>query len=73
MTPLLTSLLSWRVQDINDAAVAVENIPSLRMYVVGQQVEPRINDDEFPAYGELVAYRDITRGKPGALEDNDPL
>ena len=73
MTPLLTSLLSWRIQDVDDAAVPIEDVPSLRVYVVGQQVEPRVGDDEFPAYGELIAYRDVTRGRPGALEDDDPL
>lgn len=51
----------------------IGNVPSLKLYVAGQEVRQRGGADEFPVYGPLVAYRDVTRGKQGCLGEEDPL
>ncbi|KAL8681644.1 MAG: hypothetical protein Q9186_002241 [Xanthomendoza sp. 1 TL-2023] len=71
IVPLLTSQLNWRLQSTSDAPLDVSKVPSLKIHVVGQEVKPRVSDDEFPEYGHLVAYRDVTKGKAGGLQDGD--
>lgn len=41
--------------------------------MAGQKVRQCARADEFPVYGPLVAYRSVTRGKQGCLEEEDPL
>lgn len=48
----------------------------LRLYVVGQKVrhgEGGGGGDQFPTYGPLVAYRNVTKGKSGGLRVGDSL
>lgn len=52
----------------------------VRLYVVGQEVRhPEEGEgynyraDEFPRYGPLVAYREVTKGKSGGLRVGDSL
>lgn len=52
----------------------------VRLYVVGQELRhPEGREglvrgaDEFPTYGPLVAYRNITKGKLGGLRVGDSL
>lgn len=80
MLPLLTEQLSWRIQTFNDEVLNNEEFEDkVRLYVVGQQVwHPESVDrggrgDEFPRYGPLVAYRNVTKGKSGGLRVGDSL
>lgn len=52
----------------------------VRLYVVGQELRhPGEREglvrgaDEFPTYGPLVAYRNVTKGKSGGLRVGDSL
>ncbi|KAL9609507.1 MAG: hypothetical protein Q9167_005724 [Letrouitia subvulpina] len=72
VVPFLTSRLNWRLQRMDDSPLDVSEVPSLKIYVVGQRVKPRVAEDAFPEYEKLVAYRSVTRGKAGALADGDP-
>lgn len=52
----------------------------VRLYVVGQELRhPGESEglvrgaDEFPTYGPLVAYRNVTKGKSGGLRVGDSL
>lgn len=73
--PVLKDQLQWRIQSFDDKPVDIEAIPSLKLYVAGQKV--RQNDgwqeDRFPKYDPLVAYREVTSGKAGGLRDEDQL
>ncbi|KAL9037630.1 MAG: hypothetical protein Q9214_005619, partial [Letrouitia sp. 1 TL-2023] len=72
VVPFLKSRLNWRLQRMDDSPLNVSEVPSLKIYVVGQRVKPRAADDAFPEYEKLVAYRSVTRGKAGGLADADP-
>ena len=80
MIPLLTEQLSWRIQTFDDEVLDNEDFgDKVRLYVVGQEVrcpKEREGDnrtDEFPSYGPLVAYRNVTTGKSGGLRVGDSL
>ena len=69
----LKEQLDWRIQAFDDSVIDVEKVESLKVYVVGQEVRQTAGDENFPIYGPLVPYRDITREKTGGLKDGDPL
>ncbi|KAI4228600.1 MAG: hypothetical protein L6R40_008111 [Gallowayella cf. fulva] len=71
VVPLLTSQLNWRLQTTDDAPLDISKVPSLKIHVVGQEVKPRVSEDEFPEYGHLAVYREVTKGKAGGLQDGD--
>ncbi|KAL8730770.1 MAG: hypothetical protein Q9166_003840 [cf. Caloplaca sp. 2 TL-2023] len=71
MVPILTSQLNWRLQTTDDVPLDVGKVPSLKIHVVAQEVKPRVSEDEFPEYGRLVVYRQVTEGKAGGLQDGD--
>lgn len=71
VVPLLTSQLTWRLQNVDDSPLVIDQVLSIKIHVVGQEVQPRVAEDEFPQYGPLVVYREITRGKAGGLGDDD--
>ncbi|KAL8693817.1 MAG: hypothetical protein Q9218_001417 [Villophora microphyllina] len=73
IVPLLTSRLSWRLQDTNDSPLNISTVPSLKIHVVAQAVKPRVANDEFPEYGRLVVYREITQGKAGGIGEADDV
>lgn len=73
VVPFLTRELSWRIQRFDGSIVDVGDVPSLKLYVAGQQVRQCTGADEFPVYGPPVAYRSVTKGKPGSLGEEDPL
>ena len=73
VVPFLTSQLNWRLQGIDDAPLDIAQYPSLQLYVAGQRVIPRGTEDSFPKYGNMTAYRSVTRGKLGGLRDEDPI
>ncbi|KAL9595867.1 MAG: hypothetical protein Q9219_006172 [cf. Caloplaca sp. 3 TL-2023] len=69
--PILTSQLNWRLQNIDDSALDISQVPSLRIHVVGQEVKQRAEEDQFPEYGPLRVFRQVTKGKVGGLEDDE--
>ncbi|KAI4220330.1 MAG: hypothetical protein L6R36_007696 [Xanthoria steineri] len=71
MVPLLKSQLSWRLQRTDDVPLDIGEVPSLKVHVVGQQVKPRVREDEFPEYGKAQVYREVTSGKAGGLQEED--
>lgn len=71
MVPLLKSQLSWRLQSTDDVPLDITKVPSLKVHVVGQEVKPRVLEDEFPEYGNAQVYREVTNGKVGGLQDGD--
>lgn len=75
VVPVLTDQLNWRIQRFDNRPVDIGKVTSLKLYVAGQEVHQWDGRtlDKLPIYGPLVAYRDITKGKAGALGDDDPL
>ncbi|KAL8938305.1 MAG: hypothetical protein Q9216_003967 [Gyalolechia sp. 2 TL-2023] len=69
--PILTSLLEWRLQNLDDSPLDVGRVPSLKIHVAGQEVRQTAGEDQFPEYGPLEVFRQITRGKAGGLGDSD--
>ncbi|KAL8651556.1 MAG: hypothetical protein Q9210_003187 [Variospora velana] len=73
VVPLLTSQLKWRLQNTDDSPLDIGRVSSLKVHVVGQAVKARATDDEFPEYGPMQVYKEITVGKAGGLGvDDDP-
>ncbi len=72
MIPLLKNQLRWRIQKFDDSVIENEEVESLRLYVVGQRVTQG-GPDQFPTYGPLLSYREVTKGKAGGLGQGDPL
>ncbi|KAL8670721.1 MAG: hypothetical protein Q9168_004748 [Polycauliona sp. 1 TL-2023] len=73
MVPLLTSQLTWRLQSTDDTPIDITKVPSLKIHVVGQDMKPRVLDDEFPEYGTARVYREVTVGKAGGLQEGDDV
>ncbi|KAL8663936.1 MAG: hypothetical protein Q9202_003485 [Teloschistes flavicans] len=73
IVPLLTSGLNWRLQNTDDSSLNVSAVSSLKIHVVAQEVKPRVAEDEFPEYGHLVVYREITQGKDGGVGADDNI
>ncbi|KAL8721571.1 MAG: hypothetical protein Q9225_001779 [Loekoesia sp. 1 TL-2023] len=71
VVPLLTSQLNWRLQNMDDSSLDIGQVPSLKIHVVGQEVKQRVKEDQFPEYGRLQVFKQITRGKAGGLGDNE--
>ncbi|KAL9031397.1 MAG: hypothetical protein Q9196_000581 [Gyalolechia fulgens] len=69
--PILTSSLNWRLQNLDDSPLDVGQVPSLKIHTVGQEVKQTARADQFPEYGPLKVFRQVTRGKNGGLGDND--
>ena len=75
VVPVLTKQLNWRIQTLKNEPVPTEKVTSLKLYVAGQEVYQWDvqTKDKLPLYGKLIPYRGITKGKAGALGDDDPL
>lgn len=71
VVPILTSQLIWRLQNTDDSALNIGQVPSLRIHVVGQEVRQTVVEDQFPVYGQMQVYREITAGKMGGLGLSD--
>lgn len=69
--PLLKKQLSWHVQGFDDKPVTTGNVKGLKVFVVGQEVTRAETADQFPGYGELVVYGDVTRGIVGGLGEGE--
>ncbi|KAL8850441.1 MAG: hypothetical protein Q9221_004583 [Calogaya cf. arnoldii] len=70
---VLKSKLSWRLQDTNDAPLDISKVPSLKVHVVGQEMRPRVLEDEFPEYGKAQVYKEVTNDKAGGLQNGDDV
>lgn len=71
IVPFLTSQLYWRLQNTDDSPLDIGQVPSLKIHVVGQEVVPRVKEDQFPRYGRMQVYREVTAGKAGGLGEDD--
>jgi len=71
VVPLLKKQLSWRVQGFDDKPLTTRDIKGLKVFVVGQEVTQAERADQFPGYGELVVYGDVTRGMIGGLAEGE--
>ncbi|KAI4122475.1 MAG: hypothetical protein LQ338_005800 [Usnochroma carphineum] len=71
IVPLLTSQLNWRLQYTDDSPLDISLVPSLKIHVVGQEVKPRATEDQFPEYGQMQVYKEVTNGKAGGLGNGD--
>ncbi|KAL8766009.1 MAG: hypothetical protein Q9209_007098 [Squamulea sp. 1 TL-2023] len=73
IVPLLRSQLTWELQNTEDVPLDISNVPSLKIHVVGQEVKPRVSDNEFPEYGHVQVYREVTEGKTGGLQEGEDV
>ena len=69
--PFLKKNLVWKIADSTGNEISISDIPSLKIYVVDQEVTPPSGADDFPTYGKITPHRDITAGKPGGLLESD--
>ncbi|KAI9806999.1 MAG: hypothetical protein M1833_002657 [Piccolia ochrophora] len=70
--PYLEKNLAWRVQTFDDRAVPTEELSSLKVYVVDQEVTNDNGRDQFPRYGKTTPHTDVTRGKKGGTNGGAP-
>ena len=63
--PYLTKNLNWRVQMLDGTVVDNAYVPDLSVTVVGAEVTPAKSDDEFPSWGSINSYSNITSNKTG--------
>lgn len=61
VVPYLSTQLGYRIQKLDGCAVEVGEVESLRVGVVGREVELVEGEDRFPRYGPLVEYGQATR------------
>ena len=47
------------------------DVKGLKVHVVGQKVQQAVKQDDFPRYGKLRVYDEVTMGKVGELGDED--
>jgi tyrosinase len=71
--PFLTKSLNWRARDMEGCEVELDSLAALSIGVGSQVVKRAKFTDEFPTYGELEIYANITAGKPGGVgQELDP-
>lgn len=61
VVPYLSMQLDYRIQKLDGGVVEVGEVESLRVGVVGREVELVEGEDQFPRYGPLVEYGMATR------------
>ncbi|KAL9102921.1 MAG: hypothetical protein Q9163_001981 [Psora crenata] len=74
--PFLTKSLTWKIQKYNDELVPAgcAELDTLRIFVVGRLVTYGGGaEDEFPDYGRLEMYREVTMGKDGGIRAGDGM
>lgn len=71
--PILKQRLSWCVQGFDDQPIETGDVKGLKVHVVGQTVRQATRGDEFPVYGELFVFGDVTRGRVGGLGDGEEV
>lgn len=59
------------MQGFDDKPLTTRDIKGLKVFVVGQEVTQAERADQFPGYGELVVYGDVTRGMIGGLAEGE--
>lgn len=67
--PYLNKNLHWRIKMFNGVEVAAADVPDLSVTVVGAEVQPAPTESDFPIWGQINAYSNITIGKPGGHSD----
>lgn len=61
VVPYLSTQLGYRIQKLDGCVVEGGEVASLRVGVVGREVELVEGEDRFPRYGPLVEYGQATR------------
>jgi len=61
VVPYLSTQLGYRIQKLDGCVVELVELESLRVGVVGREVELVEGEDRFPKYGPLVEYGQATR------------
>jgi tyrosinase len=67
VTPSLLESLTWRARDIEGCEVKLDSLTSLKIAVGSRAFRGPITLDEFPSFGGLEIFENITAGKPGGL------
>lgn len=65
MVPYLSTQLEYRVQKLDGCVVERGEVRSLRLGVVGREVQEAEGGDRFPRYGALVEYKQAGRRMRG--------
>ncbi|KAI9812447.1 MAG: hypothetical protein M1827_004678 [Pycnora praestabilis] len=73
VTPYLRTNLHWRVQLFNSTVIPVgsDSMNSLKIYVADMSVIGGEREDEFPVFGSVTGYRNVTDGRSGGLGSGD--
>jgi tyrosinase len=69
--PHLQDHLQWRVAYLNGTEISISQIPSLKVYVVDQDVKQPSSITELPEYGAVTQHLNVTEGKPGSAAPTD--
>jgi tyrosinase len=65
--PFLVKSLHWRARDMEGCELNLESLSALSIAVGSQVVRRAQFITEFPTYGEMEIYANITAGKPGGV------
>jgi tyrosinase len=70
LRPYLKKNLHWRAQRYDQSEIPLDNLKTLKVFVLNSVVKPPKNKDkDFPEYGTLQPVPDITAGKTGGVAD----
>lgn len=65
--PFLITSLNWRARDMEGCELKLDSLAALSIAVGSQVVRPAKLFNQFPTYGGLEIYANITAGKPGGM------
>lgn len=71
--PYLSTQLGYHIQHLDDSPVSPRSLPSLKVAVVGQEVEQPAQSDTFPRYGPMVEYWQATHRLAGGLQQGEAM
>ncbi|ORY72106.1 common central domain of tyrosinase-domain-containing protein [Pseudomassariella vexata] len=72
-TPYLKKNLVWRLADYDGNEIEVAKVPSLKVFVVDQEVTPPKGASDFPDYGVVTPHLNVTLGKLGSVIGGDGI
>ncbi|KAI9673898.1 MAG: hypothetical protein M1817_002104 [Caeruleum heppii] len=65
--PYLKQNLHWRVTSTDDADIARDTVPNLKVSVVSSEVTKPANEHELPSWGPFTTHYDVTDARPAGL------
>lgn len=65
VVPMLSEQLQWRIQSSDNCPWNATDVAGLEVVVVCQPLTPTTSTTEFPVYGAIEQYHDVTAGKAG--------